>query len=569
MRYIKTFFEKINEAKDYYFDKIRQASNKIWAIRRLGGKCIKCGEDNIFKLTFHHHGKDKEENISILLKYNRTFLEKEVDKCVLLCHNCHATVHNYINKNKITQSYIRKKVNLEYKQGSDPNNWHCEHPNHKNRIKYNNISIFDFHHKSLHGRDEIEEDLKKFNLSSFKLPLIREVDNLPEYIKKELDKCVVYCKNCHQYQHALELGRVKFVIDHEKEIENYILNPTLLLSKEQRLQIKNDVIKFINDNIGELSKFEMAKKASEKFNISRITFYRHYLSIFPEETGIRTEDQISYELKKEILNYFKNNHDKLSKIEIIKNAANLFKVKKTTIFFYYKNMYPDEIKDSPNFKEDIIKYIKKYHDKLSKNEIANKLQKKYGITKSPIYRYHKELYPEDSFNQLSNNFLKEIDDFIKNNHEKLPRKQIVNKAMKIFNINRDNANWRYRQLYPDEKIIWKTDDIINYIKDNHSKLSKKEIIENIFDIFDIKAQMANKYYKRLYPNEYNEKSDNEKTKEIKQYMIDNHDELTKPKIVNNSMKKFNITRAAAYSHYKKLYPEEKDLRKSRNRIKKE
>ena len=343
-----------------------------------------------------------------------------------------------------------------------------------------------------------------------------------------------------------------------------MLNPKLLGSKEQQSQIKNDVIKFINNNIGELSKFEMAEKASKEFNISRITFYRHYLSIFPEEIGIRTEDQISPELKKEILNYFKNNHEELSKIEIIKNAANLFNVKKTTVYFYYKNMYPDEIKDSPNFKEDIIKYIEKHHDDLSKNEIANKLSSEYGISKGIIYRYHKELYPDDSFNQLSDDFLNKIDDFIKNNHEKMSRKQIVDNIMNIFNLNRDNANWRYRQLYPDEKIIPKTQDVIEYIKNNHDKLSKKEIINNIFDIFDIKPQMANKYYKRLYPDEINEVSDNEKIKKIKQYMIDNHGKLTKPEIVHNVIKNFNINKDAAYWHYKKLYPDEKDIRKSRN-----
>ena len=59
-----------------------------------GGKCIKCGYKNYFgNLTFHH--KDPLQKDFQISGQSVSFdkLKLEVDKCELLCHNCHGEVH--------------------------------------------------------------------------------------------------------------------------------------------------------------------------------------------------------------------------------------------------------------------------------------------------------------------------------------------------------------------------------------------------------------------------------------------------------------------------------------------
>ena len=61
------------------------------------GKCIKCGYNKCDQaLTFHHRDpKKKEFGIANHMRYTLKALKKEVDKCDLLCANCHYEVHYY------------------------------------------------------------------------------------------------------------------------------------------------------------------------------------------------------------------------------------------------------------------------------------------------------------------------------------------------------------------------------------------------------------------------------------------------------------------------------------------
>lgn len=59
-----------------------------------GGKCSRCGYDKyIGCLTFHH--RDPEEKEIAISSSTKSFeaLKKEVDKCDLVCHNCHGEIH--------------------------------------------------------------------------------------------------------------------------------------------------------------------------------------------------------------------------------------------------------------------------------------------------------------------------------------------------------------------------------------------------------------------------------------------------------------------------------------------
>lgn len=79
----------------------RRANRKQKAIDYKGGECSECGykKDNS-ALEFHHTDtSSKEFNISKnSLSRPWEEVQKELDKCVLLCANCHREEHSNINK---------------------------------------------------------------------------------------------------------------------------------------------------------------------------------------------------------------------------------------------------------------------------------------------------------------------------------------------------------------------------------------------------------------------------------------------------------------------------------------
>ncbi len=75
---------------------IRRKKLRMKAIEYAGGKCQKCGYNKcINALTFHHiNPKEKEFGISARgLTRSWDKIKKEIEKCKLLCMNCHAEIH--------------------------------------------------------------------------------------------------------------------------------------------------------------------------------------------------------------------------------------------------------------------------------------------------------------------------------------------------------------------------------------------------------------------------------------------------------------------------------------------
>lgn len=63
--------------------------------KRQGIKCERCGYDKgLWGLAFHHRDPNQKEfSIDKNRGKNKEELYKELDKCDVLCHNCHAEVH--------------------------------------------------------------------------------------------------------------------------------------------------------------------------------------------------------------------------------------------------------------------------------------------------------------------------------------------------------------------------------------------------------------------------------------------------------------------------------------------
>lgn len=70
---------------------------KTWSIEYKGGKCEKCGYDKCqAALDFHHKNPTEKDfcisNRNISLHWEE--IKKELDKCSLLCANCHREEHS-------------------------------------------------------------------------------------------------------------------------------------------------------------------------------------------------------------------------------------------------------------------------------------------------------------------------------------------------------------------------------------------------------------------------------------------------------------------------------------------
>lgn len=70
---------------------------KTWSLEYLGSKCVRCGYNKcIDALEFHHKdGSTKEFCISDRdIKLNWEIIKLELDKCEILCANCHREEHS-------------------------------------------------------------------------------------------------------------------------------------------------------------------------------------------------------------------------------------------------------------------------------------------------------------------------------------------------------------------------------------------------------------------------------------------------------------------------------------------
>lgn len=163
---------------------IRKWNRKIKAFELQNNKCKICNDDNIHHLVFHHLDPSiKEIKISDMFNNRWEKVEVELNKCILLCENCHRELH--YEKENLTDSAKERRNNknviLSYKSNK------CEICGYD---KCNSALVF-------HHRDGLDKEFdfghlgKKFN----------SLQDLTVNITKELDKCILVCSNCHRDIH--------------------------------------------------------------------------------------------------------------------------------------------------------------------------------------------------------------------------------------------------------------------------------------------------------------------------------------------------------------------------------
>ena len=76
--------------------KLRRLRSKLKAIDLLGGKCVKCGYDDHPAALEFHYKDENTKSFAIGMAANKAWsiIEKELEKCELLCSNCHRIHHS-------------------------------------------------------------------------------------------------------------------------------------------------------------------------------------------------------------------------------------------------------------------------------------------------------------------------------------------------------------------------------------------------------------------------------------------------------------------------------------------
>lgn len=104
-------------------------AKRLRAYNDLGGECNRCGETDIFKLHFHHTDPNQKEfeMSKITAHVPWPIIKQELDKCILLCANCHTSLHSedsrkkfellydkILEKSKVVENISRPELDSDY-----------------------------------------------------------------------------------------------------------------------------------------------------------------------------------------------------------------------------------------------------------------------------------------------------------------------------------------------------------------------------------------------------------------------------------------------------------------------
>jgi len=164
--------ERSREIKRKSKDKKKELARQF--ITSIKTKCSQCSEDFPICLDFHHLS-NKQYTISKMVDYGYTIesIKAELEKCILLCANCHRKKH--CPKSATYNNTKNKYVN------SIKENSKCQNCNE------NSPAVLGFHH--------VGE--KTLGIGK----MIRTKNFTLEDVKTEISKCIILCENCHRKHH--------------------------------------------------------------------------------------------------------------------------------------------------------------------------------------------------------------------------------------------------------------------------------------------------------------------------------------------------------------------------------
>lgn len=101
--------------KNKYHVDLRRKKLKVMAVEYKGGKCQNCGYNKSYAAIQFHHRDPKTKSFSLAHPNTRSWekVKAELDKCDIVCSNCHAEIENKPYEFK----YELIKNNVKFKSG--------------------------------------------------------------------------------------------------------------------------------------------------------------------------------------------------------------------------------------------------------------------------------------------------------------------------------------------------------------------------------------------------------------------------------------------------------------------
>lgn len=89
---------KYKDRREYLIKAVyaRRKKVRVMAVAYKGGKCERCGYDRCIDALEFHHVDPVQKDFTISSKgYTRSWntVKAELDKCIMLCANCHRELH--------------------------------------------------------------------------------------------------------------------------------------------------------------------------------------------------------------------------------------------------------------------------------------------------------------------------------------------------------------------------------------------------------------------------------------------------------------------------------------------
>lgn len=165
----------------------RRAKLRAWANERKAARgCNDCSETDPACLDFHHPGeKDMPVTDMITYGHSREQLQTEIDRCEVLCANCHRCRHDRraavvlsSGQEPATKRDRLMKWTFEYRRERG-----CQ------RCPAADPVCLQFHHP-----DSVDKEAGVGKMISDSYP--------EEAVREEVDRCIVLCANCHRKEHV-------------------------------------------------------------------------------------------------------------------------------------------------------------------------------------------------------------------------------------------------------------------------------------------------------------------------------------------------------------------------------
>lgn len=185
--------EKQKEAqKRYYLNKKEKYRESLRKHRKRNKEhahsmktcCKICGFKEKICLDYHHLG-DKIKTIAQLIRDATTIekLQLEIDKCEILCANCHRKQHSpkVLSDGSNWKNFDISRIEKRRWFIEFINNACCCDCQEKDR------RCLEFHHL----RDKL-----------FKISYLITSGHSLDFLKEEINKCIIVCANCHRRRHG-------------------------------------------------------------------------------------------------------------------------------------------------------------------------------------------------------------------------------------------------------------------------------------------------------------------------------------------------------------------------------